>query len=95
MKTNGYIICQEATKMAGLTKCNICEFPKICSLIDRISDSTNCRSFIPPKEFKMPMLTHLMMSERNVNETMKLLKKFRFNIREIDKYPFFRLELAR
>ena len=79
----------------NLTKCNVCEFPTRCKKVDWIQDSSECGSFIEPKSLTVSLLSLLMTDSRKIQDATDLLERFGFRVREIERYPFFRLELVK
>lgn len=70
--------------------CNNCEYPRRCN-----PQSVNpCSKYVGPKEFKLPLLHHLVYSGK-IDQAAELLGRFDIKVIDTDYYPYFKLELSR
>lgn len=63
--------------------------------IPLIEDSSHCTSFLESEPFKIPLLTYLIFDEKKNKDLAKVLEMYNFQIKETNKYPFFKLAIRR
>ena len=78
----------------NVIKCNRCAIDN-CPRTVHIADASKCSSFLTLDNFKRPILNHLLSEEHKINAVTAVLSSFRLRIREINYYPFFKLEVVR
>jgi len=77
--------------MSSFIKCNVCESrncPYDDKAVERMGGSLSCKGYEPPREFKLPLLVHLM-SKKDATPIHDLLQSFGFKIMEREEYPYF------
>jgi len=80
--------------MPNVIKCNRCAVDN-CTRADHIEDSSRCSYFMKLDDFKRPMLMHLLAEPKKIKGLMVALSFANLRIREINYYPFFKLEIGR
>lgn len=70
-------------------RCNECGV-STCNNYDNLNFAKGCKLFVGMKDFKTPMLVHLMV-DRKADKTKEVLEKFGFVIEEWGTYPYFKL----
>jgi len=74
--------------MPDFRRCNSCENQNC-----KEGGVPNCRRYVEPRNFRLPMLVHVM-NQRDVSPVQLLLKSFGFKIMEREEYPYFFLSVA-
>ena len=74
-------------------KCNVCEArcPFDKKLVNKMPGTDRCKSFVAPDTFRVPIL--LRQLTKNATVVHQLLGAAGLRFREIEHYPFFRLEV--
>lgn len=74
--------------MSDFRKCNSCENHNC-----KDGGVPNCKRYVEPRGFKLPMLIHVM-NQRNIDPVHSLLESFGFKVMERKEYPYFFLSVA-
>ena len=74
-------------------KCNVCEArcPYDKKMLNKMEGTDKCKKFIKPDVFRQPIL--LRMLAKDATTVHELLGSAGLRFKELDKYPFFRLEV--
>ena len=74
-------------------KCNICEArcPYDRKMLNKMEGTDKCRKFVSPDQFRVPII--IQMLNKNATVIHNLLTSAGLRFKELDKYPFFRLEV--
>jgi len=78
----------------NVVRCNRCDVNN-CRRTDTIEDASKCSSFLALDDFKHPILAHLLADPHKINGLISVLSFANLKIREIGRYPFFKLEVRR